>query len=354
LTDTFDEGSVFARHDKVQGAVLIIGVGTVGSSLAMQLARLGVSLRLIDKDTLEPHNIVRHQLDNTHRWQPKTVLADEIRRRFPWVHAEGIFADFTELPPEERRRYINEADVVVAATDEGDVQRFINRDCIEARKPVVFPGVWVDPDTEEAEAGEVLWVDPRRRMPCYQCVTIYREEAQDAQAGRGAQADIDSIVLATALVVRGALQPGSVHAEILHEHENLMLVHGFIPPSRQAGEIFAGRSILHVQVPFPSRPCPACHRHEERSHEERSAEPERAWQSAEPEPTWEGARHPVLRLIANLITDTLIVAAWPLILLFPMAFVGAFGNPPQLFLGPIHSTFALCGERGQFPVLGSA
>jgi hypothetical protein len=60
-------------------------------------------------------------------------------------------------------------------------------------------------------------------------------------------------------------------------------------------------------------------------------------QDEEPEESWQSPRSPkFLHLLANLIIDTLIVAAWPFILLFPMAFVGAFGNPPQLFLGPIH------------------
>jgi hypothetical protein len=61
LTEPLDEGLVFARHNRVEGVVLIIGVGTVGSSLAMQLALLGIDLRLVDKDILEPQNIVRHQ-----------------------------------------------------------------------------------------------------------------------------------------------------------------------------------------------------------------------------------------------------------------------------------------------------
>lgn len=259
MTELFDEGSAFARHDRVDGAVLIVGVGTVGSSLAMQLARLGVRLRLVDKDILELPNIVRQQTGVEDLGRPKTDLAERIRQRMPWCEAEGIYADFTELAPSVRRWYIDEADVVVAATDEVAVQRLLNRECIAARKPIVLPGVWIDPRTGEAEAGEVLWVDPRRRrMPCYECVTTFRQEAGDAQAGRGAQADIDSIVLATAQVVRGLLQPRTEYARFLNEQRNLILVHGFMPATEEVGSVFSGRSILHVQVPFPPTPCPAC------------------------------------------------------------------------------------------------
>lgn len=261
MTEPLDEGLVFARHDRVEGAVLIIGVGTVGSSLAMQLALLGVDLRLVDKDILEPQNIVRHQAGAPYLGQPKVVIADLIRQRLPHVNVQGIHADFTQLPEDDQHRYITEADVVVAATDETDIQRYINRLCFELGTTAVFPGVWVGAQTGEAESGEVLWVDPRRRMPCYECVTLFRQEAQDAEAGRGAQADIDSIVLATALVVRGLLQPESDHAEILRPvRENLILVHGFMPATREAGRVFNGRAIVHVRVNFPTNPCPVCGR----------------------------------------------------------------------------------------------
>jgi hypothetical protein len=261
LTEPLDEGLVFARHDRVEGAVLIIGAGTVGSSLAMQLALLGVDLRLVDKDILEPQNIVRHQAGAPYLGQPKVVIADLIRQRLPHVNVDGIHADFTQLPEDDQHQYITEADVVVAATDETDIQRYINRLCFELQTTAVFPGVWVGAQTGEAESGEVLWVDPGRRMPCYECVTLFRQEAQDAQAGRGAQADIDSIVLATALVVRGLLQPESDHAEILRPiRENLILVHGFMPATREAGRVFNGRSIVHVRVNFPANSCPVCGR----------------------------------------------------------------------------------------------
>jgi molybdopterin/thiamine biosynthesis adenylyltransferase len=261
LTQPLDEGLVFARHHRVEGAVLIIGVGTVGSSLAMQLALLGVDLRLVDKDILEPQNIVRHQAGAPYLGEPKVVVADLIRQRLPHCSVDGIHADFTQLPEEDQHRYITEADVVVAATDETDIQRYVNRLCFELQTTAVFPGVWVGAQTGEAESGEVLWVDPSRRQPCYECVTLFRQEAQDAHAGRGAQADIDSIVLATALVVRGLLQPESDHADILRPvRENLILVHGFMPATREAGRVFNGRAIVHVQVRFPTDPCPVCHR----------------------------------------------------------------------------------------------
>jgi hypothetical protein len=261
LTEFYDEDLVFARHDRVRGKVLVIGVGTVGSSAAMHLARLGISLLLIDKDRMELPNIVRQQSGVRDLGRPKSDLADDIRQRMPWVDVEGVHANFMQLPSHVLGRYLDWADVVLAATDEAPVQRFISRACIRARKRVVFPGVWIGPQAGEAEAGEILWVDPRRRMPCYECVTTFRQgEAQNAQAGRGAQADIDSIVLAAVDVVRGLLQPGTIYAEMLHEHENFMLVHGFMPATREVGQVFNGRSLLYVQVPFPPRECPGCHR----------------------------------------------------------------------------------------------
>lgn len=44
-------------------AALIVGCGSVGSLIALELARAGVcKFILVDSDTLEIHNICRHQL----------------------------------------------------------------------------------------------------------------------------------------------------------------------------------------------------------------------------------------------------------------------------------------------------
>jgi hypothetical protein len=268
----------------VRGAVLIIGVGTVGSSLARYLARLGVDLRLVDKGFLDEENIIRHEAGAQRIGQPKVAAsADRIREDLPHCSIEGIFGSFTDepdpddpaepMPIDEQRRLISEADVVVAATDRINIQRHINRLCYELLTTAVFPGVWIHPQTHEAESGEVLWVDPNRRMPCYECVTLFRHEAQDADAGRGTQADIDPIVLETVMVVRGLLEPESDHAKLIRPDQNLILVHGFMPPSREVGRVFNGRSVVHVHVDFPREPCPVCGQHENANRQRPTARP---------------------------------------------------------------------------------
>ena len=260
LTEGTNEDQIFARHNRLRGSVLIVGAGAVGSSIALQLARLGVRLRFIDKSVLAPENIVRHQLGVEDLGQPKTVLAERIRQRLPWCEVDGIYADFTELAPSVRQWYLEEADVVIAATDEAEVQRFINHQCISAGKPVIFPGVWVDHLTGEAEAGEILWRDPRRgNMPCYECATSQQNyEPGDAQVGRGAQADFEPIVLAATEAVRGLLQPQSIHARFLDDRRTLILVRGFTPARQLVAEAFGKTYIRYEQVPFPLKPCPAC------------------------------------------------------------------------------------------------
>src|SRR5664280_2405779 len=100
------EDSIYERHGRRRGAVLIVGVGAVGSALAKHLARLGISpLCLVDHDVVEPGNIVRHELGEPSIGLPKaSTLAEHIRREFPLCEAEGINANFLQLSPDEQRR----------------------------------------------------------------------------------------------------------------------------------------------------------------------------------------------------------------------------------------------------------
>ena len=47
---------------RVVGRVAVVGVGALGSALALQLAKLGLKLDLFDHDKIEPHNIANQVL----------------------------------------------------------------------------------------------------------------------------------------------------------------------------------------------------------------------------------------------------------------------------------------------------
>ncbi|WP_165845336.1 ThiF family adenylyltransferase [Streptacidiphilus pinicola] len=257
------EDRIWARHRRLTGTVLVVGAGAVGGFLAEELARVGFSpVRLVDPKVLAVENLVRHPLGAPHVGAPKaTALAGQIRTAFPPCDAVGRQADFTLLPADEQRALVREADVVVAATDSAACQRQVNAVALEVGRPAVFPAVWVDPRIRDAEVGEILWTDPTRRTPCYECAVAFRRGVADTQAARGARVDIQLVALATAQVVTALAHPADDRAAILDPRRTAIYLHGLTPTSPGVRATFPaiGLSSLNVRVPFPVRPCPACH-----------------------------------------------------------------------------------------------
>lgn len=256
------EDLVFARHPRRRGEVLIVGVGAVGSLTAQQLVRMGISpLWLLDKDILKVHNIVRHVLGEPDLGKNKAeALADRIHREFSQCEAHGIPRDFLAMSWEDQLRRVAGVDLVVAATDELDCQRRINRACLLAETPAVYPAVWVDDRVRPAEVGEVLWVLPGRHTPCYECAVTFRQGSLDAQAARGAMLDIQQLALATAHVVGALLDPADENSAILDPRRTLIYLHGFTPTSPRIRASFPvdGLFSRNIEVPFPQELCPAC------------------------------------------------------------------------------------------------
>jgi hypothetical protein len=257
------EDRVWARHHRLSGAVLIVGAGAVGGFLAEELARIGFSpLRLVDRDVLETENLVRHPLGAPRLGQPKApALAARIRAEFPPCDATGVYADFLDLPDAEQRALVREADVVVAATDSAACQRHVNALALDVGRPAAFPAVWVDPRIRDAEVGEILWVLPDRRTPCYECAVAFRRGTADTDAARGARVDIQLVALATAQVVTALAHPDDDRSAILDPRRNAIYLHGLTPTSPGVRATFPalGLSSRNVRIAFPERPCPVCH-----------------------------------------------------------------------------------------------
>lgn len=260
------EDRVFARHARRVGAVLIIGAGAVGGFLAEELARMGFSpIQLVDRDVLEVENLIRHPLGAQALGQPKaSALANKIWLDFPVCEVEGLDVDFLDLTETEQRRLVSAVHVVVAATDNLDCQRRVNWVALAEETAAVYPAVWVDPRIRDAEVGEILWVLPGRHTPCYECAAATRLGAPDAEAARGARADIQLVSLAAALVVAALLDATHEQSAILDPERNAIYLHGLTPTSPGIRPIFPteGLQSRTVQVHFPPEPCLVCGGHD--------------------------------------------------------------------------------------------
>lgn len=138
----------------------IIGLGSGGSFVAVALAMSGVGkFILIDNDTLEPSNVVRHAADARYIGKPKVeAVADLIKQRNPGAEVKtvvGRIEDHLDLLPQ--------MDVVVAGVDQEAPKYIINQACLKHGRTAVFAGVY-----ERGEGGDVCIIYPDEG-PCYAC-----------------------------------------------------------------------------------------------------------------------------------------------------------------------------------------
>lgn len=85
-------------------SIVMLGCGSVGSKMAMHLARCGVTISVVsDKNILLPHNMARHALARSpHAYFKAQELATEISQlgQNPLVHEDDLIVD---LPLKEKR-----------------------------------------------------------------------------------------------------------------------------------------------------------------------------------------------------------------------------------------------------------
>jgi len=155
--------------------VVVVGLGSGGSTVALELAKAGVArLTLIDPDTLEETNLIRHECDDRYLGENKAVaVADLIRHRDPEAEVEALADDVFDLG-ERLERLVGEADLVAVCTDAEPPKHLLNELCTVAATPAVYAGVYA-----RAAGGEVIRCAGGPDDACYACVTaVLKETAQ--------------------------------------------------------------------------------------------------------------------------------------------------------------------------------
>jgi molybdopterin/thiamine biosynthesis adenylyltransferase len=147
--------------------VLVVGLGSGGSTVALELAKAGVGhLTLVDPDQLEERNLIRHECDARYLGRNKAeAVADLIAYRNPQAEVEAIHADLFELG-ERAERAVTDADLVAVCTDAEPPKQLLNRLCVTAGVPAIYAGVYA-----RGVGGEVIRYGGWREDACYACVT---------------------------------------------------------------------------------------------------------------------------------------------------------------------------------------
>lgn len=168
IMDIFSRNAGIIESNKLLNKkVLILGCGSVGSHVAIELAKLGVgNFVLIDNDILSYGNICRHQCGITEVGMYKVdAVTNKIMAINPTVNIETFQTILQNLSKEDFE-VINKQkiDLIVGTADNREADLYANKISQLLDIPFVSVGFW-----ERAFAGEIFFSIPGE-SPCYYCV----------------------------------------------------------------------------------------------------------------------------------------------------------------------------------------
>jgi ThiF family len=224
--------------------VAVVGVGTVGSQIANELAKCGVGhLRLIDHDRLEVANLSRHILPVAYVGRNKAEgLAEHLAAQVDGLRAEAIPSKIDQSVPDDLLDEWLDVDLIVAATDDRQAQRRIGQRAFVPATPAIFPALYVE------GGGEVI-VQLDHGWPCFGCWDYFRTEEEQLRGVTGLNISGWPVIYTSIRLCLGMLDPSSEHREMMVERGERQPTQGFL--LRPSGD-------LHT-VSLIWRPnCPSC------------------------------------------------------------------------------------------------
>lgn len=122
--------------------VLVLGCGSGGASVALQLVMSGIrNFTLVDCDVLGPENVIRHVCGRSFIGRRKVdAVAEVLGDRNPNVKIATIDADIMDLS--DIASEIRKSDVVVLATDNEPSRYLVNELCVRYGIPFVVGRVF--------------------------------------------------------------------------------------------------------------------------------------------------------------------------------------------------------------------
>jgi hypothetical protein len=148
--------------------VVFAGLGSIGSSVAVELAKAGVGkFVLLDMDRLSAPNICRHicGIDDIGRLKAAAV-ADKIKRINPYASTEIYTKDVT-IDIDAVKEKCAGASLIIVTTDTTASRRLMNYVGVIMATPVIFSGVF-----ERASGGRIFKAANSGRSACLECHQI--------------------------------------------------------------------------------------------------------------------------------------------------------------------------------------
>lgn len=154
-----------AGQERLAGSrVAVVGLGGLGSSLALFLARAGVGeLRLIDRDVVEESNLPRQMLYTAEDAREGLPKAEAAARNLRLVGGPTrLVAQVRDLSLRTVQSLLEGIDLVLDGLDNFEGRYLLNDACHQRRIPWVYGGA-------VASSGTALLIGPEGR-PCLRCL----------------------------------------------------------------------------------------------------------------------------------------------------------------------------------------
>lgn len=153
----------------VSRKVLIFGVGSLGSSTALLLAKAGFGeIRLVDHDVILPGNVIRHAAGLQWTGLPKTLVLERvIAQHNPGCKVSRFESTWNK---EKLVSYIEDCDLVLDTTANRKFSLYLNEICVEQEKPTIFAATY-----RRATIGRILIY----RGPQDTCLSCYVDASKN-------------------------------------------------------------------------------------------------------------------------------------------------------------------------------
>ena len=184
--------------------VMIVGLGSFGSQIAIELAKAGVGqFALFDFDRIELHNLARHTCTTKDLGRLKTdAIYDAIIGKNPYAQVDRFAVNINEhIADGLLDAEVEKADIVICATDNNQSRFNLSQALVRHRKVGIFGRA-----ITRAEGGDVFRYRPGG--PCYCCLVgsgvfnATEEEVSNLESARRdgripaymSQADAEAVV----------------------------------------------------------------------------------------------------------------------------------------------------------------
>ncbi|MDY6993980.1 MAG: HesA/MoeB/ThiF family protein [Pseudomonadota bacterium] len=172
----------------LQAQVLVVGLGGLGSAVAMYLAAAGVGhLKICDFDVVDLSNLQRqiiHNMDDIGKTKVQSAK-ETLSALNPTIEITALHSG-EQL--EQRVEQLSPLDVIVDCSDNLPTRLAINRACVSHNIPLVSGAVI------RMEGQLIVFRNDIAKSPCYQCLYTEAQAAEETCSQNGILAPLAGII----------------------------------------------------------------------------------------------------------------------------------------------------------------